>query len=191
MPRKFSEHEKDNIRKKLITACTDMWSKYGYKKTSVDELCQQVSISKGAFYLFYESKEALFCEVLCSIQQDIYETATRIISEQLNKSGVLEALRYVYRQYDRSNFLIDSSTADYIMLTNKLTPEQLTRIQAVSEQNRMLFLTVPGLRLKTTEELASSIIYSMIMTVKQKDVLPNHIETFDFLAEHLIDDIYE
>lgn len=45
------------------------WTQYGYKKTSVDELCRQAGISKGAFYLFFESKEALFCEVLCSVQE--------------------------------------------------------------------------------------------------------------------------
>ena len=66
MARSFTETEKENIRKRLLDACRQSWTQYGYKKTSVDELCQQAGISKGAFYLFFESKEALFCDVLCS-----------------------------------------------------------------------------------------------------------------------------
>ena len=56
MARSFSEREKENIRKSLIDICKQSWTQYGYKKTSVDEMCKQVGISKGAFYLFFESK---------------------------------------------------------------------------------------------------------------------------------------
>ena len=69
MSRSFTDYEKDNIRKSLLEACKQSWTQYGYKKTSVDELCKHAGISKGAFYLFFESKEALFCEVLCMVQE--------------------------------------------------------------------------------------------------------------------------
>lgn len=191
MPRSFSEHEKENIRKKLIAACTDSWTQYGYKKTSVDELCQRVSISKGAFYLFFDSKEALFCEVICSVQERIYDSASELIYAKPNRNGVVDALRYLYREYDRNNFLHDSSSADYITLTNRLLPDQLEKIQSLEHKNRMLFLDIPHLHRKLPEQLTVSIIYSLLMGVKQKDIMPNHIEVFDFLAEHIIDDLYE
>ena len=72
MARSFTEREKENIKRSLQEACKQSWTQYGYKKTSVDDLCKQVGISKGAFYLFFESKEALFCEVLCSVQEQIW-----------------------------------------------------------------------------------------------------------------------
>ena len=49
MPKIFSEREKENIIKGLLETCRQSWTQYGYKKTSVDELCRQVGISKGAF----------------------------------------------------------------------------------------------------------------------------------------------
>ena len=37
-----------------------------------------------------------------------------------------------------------------------------------------------------------SVIYSFIMNIKNKDILPhNHMETFDFMVDHLIDSLYE
>ena len=86
MSRSFTDYEKDNIRKSLLEACKQSWTQYGYKKTSVDELCKHAGISKGAFYLFFESKEALFCEVLCTVQEQICDTASEIMEKQKDKN---------------------------------------------------------------------------------------------------------
>ena len=63
MPKAFTEHEKDLISKRLTEQGYKLFSVYGLKKTSIEELAQAAGISKGAFYLFYESKEALFMDV--------------------------------------------------------------------------------------------------------------------------------
>jgi AcrR family transcriptional regulator len=63
MPKGFTEHEKELIRKRLIEQGYKHFSAYGLKKTNIEELAQAAQISKGAFYLFYESKEALFMDV--------------------------------------------------------------------------------------------------------------------------------
>lgn len=57
MARSFTEREKENIRKSLQEACKQSWTQYGYKKTSVDDLCKQVGISKGAFYFLLNRKK--------------------------------------------------------------------------------------------------------------------------------------
>ena len=81
MARSFTEREKENIKKSLQEACKQSWTQYGYKKTSVDDLCKQAGISKGAFYLFFESKEALFCDLLCSVQKEIQDAAWKVMEE--------------------------------------------------------------------------------------------------------------
>ena len=74
---------------------------------------------QGAFYLFFESKEALFCEVLCSVQEQLYHKASRMLEEQKNKYGAAEELKYIYREYDKNNFLNHSNSADFVILRNK------------------------------------------------------------------------
>jgi len=64
MPRPFSDHEKDLIRHDLLQQGYKLFAAYGLKKTSVEELARAAGISKGAFYLFYDSKEALFMDVV-------------------------------------------------------------------------------------------------------------------------------
>ncbi len=192
MARSFTEREKENIRKSLQEACKQSWTQYGYKKTSVDDLCRRAGISKGAFYLFFESKEVLFCEVLCSVQEQICNTAFKIIEEHKDKYGVAEALKFIYREYDENNFLYDSDSTDFTILMNKLSEEQAKKIEESNKMSQKLFLSQPYLKFKVDADLAMSVIYSLIMNMKNKDILPyDHAETFDFMVDHLMKSIYE
>ena len=192
MVRSFTEQEKENIRRSLKKACKQSWTQYGYKKTSVDELCRQVGISKGAFYLFFESKEALFCEVLCAVQKQISDEASRIIEEQKNKYGVAKALKFIYRQYDKNNFLYNSDSIDFTVLKNRLSEEQTKKIEESSKISQQLFYGQPYLKFKMEQDMAMSIIYSLIMNIKNKNLLPyDHTEIFDYMVDHLIDSLYK
>ena len=192
MARGFTEREKENIKKGLQDACKRSWTQYGYKKTSVDELCREAGISKGAFYLFFESKEALFCEVLCSVQEQIRQVASRAMEEQKDRYGAAKALKLIYREYDKNNFLYHSDSTDFTILMNKLSEEQAEKIRESNRMSRQLFTGRPYLKFKVDEDLALSVIYSLIMNIKNKDILPyNHMETFDFMVDHLIDGLYE
>lgn len=192
MARSFTEREKENIKKGLQDACKRSWTQYGYKKTSVDELCREAGISKGAFYLFFESKEALFCEVLCSVQEQIRQVASRAMEEQKDRYGAAKALKLIYREYDKNNFLYNSNTTDFTIFMNRLTEDQIKKIEASNNVNQLLFLDQPYLKLKVDADMAASVIYSLIMNIKNKDIFPcNHTETFDFMVDHLIDSLYE
>ena len=192
MARSFTEREKENIKRSLQEACKQSWTQYGYKKTSVDELCRQVGISKGAFYLFFESKEALFCEVLCSVQEQICNAALEIIEKHKGKYGVAEALKLIYREYDKNNFLYNSNNTDFTILMNKLSEEQFKKIEESNNRNQQIFTSQPYLKFKVDTNKALSVLYSLIMNIKNKDILPyNHVETFDFMVDHLIDSLYE
>ena len=69
MPKAFTERDKELIRARLIQAGDKQFSAYGLKKTNIDALARAARISKGAFYLFYESKEALFMDVAEVVEQ--------------------------------------------------------------------------------------------------------------------------
>src|SRR5512142_3186432 len=76
MPKGFSEQERTLIRQRLVEQGYHLFSAYGLKKTTVEELAAAAGISKGAFYLFYDSKEALFMDV-------IEETAEKRLRREL------------------------------------------------------------------------------------------------------------
>ena len=106
------------------------------------------------------------------------------------KAGVVNALKLIYRAYDENSFLYGSNGADYAILMRKVSESQAQEMMEASRLGQQLFLNHPVLKLKTTPEIAISVVYALIMGVKNKDVLPNHMEVFDYMAEHLVYDIY-
>jgi AcrR family transcriptional regulator len=64
MPKGFTDQEKVLINRRLLDEGYRLFSAYGLRKTNVEEIAAAAGISKGAFYIFYESKEALFMDVV-------------------------------------------------------------------------------------------------------------------------------
>jgi len=64
MPRAFKEEEKEKIRAKLLEAGRACFLRYGLKKTTIEDVVGPAGIAKSSFYLFFESKEALFVEAM-------------------------------------------------------------------------------------------------------------------------------
>lgn len=71
MPKGFSEREKLLIRSQLQEKGKELFGSYGLKRTNVEDLTKAVGISKGAFYLFYPSKEELLFELLKQVEADV------------------------------------------------------------------------------------------------------------------------
>ena len=64
MPRAFTEVEKEKIRERLFAAGRSCFTRYGLKKTTIDDLVRPAGIAKSSYYLFFESKESLYVEVM-------------------------------------------------------------------------------------------------------------------------------
>ncbi|MBN2049267.1 MAG: TetR/AcrR family transcriptional regulator [Spirochaetales bacterium] len=80
MSRAFSEKEKDEIRSHLLEVGRKLFSIYGLKKTSIDNVVAEAGISKGAFYSFYSMKELFFWDVLNSFEEEIREKFAGFLS---------------------------------------------------------------------------------------------------------------
>jgi len=81
MPRAFTGTEKEGIRAKLLETGLACFTRYGLKKTTIEDLVKPVKISKAAFYRFFDSKEALYAELLLerfpAMQRRIVERSLR------------------------------------------------------------------------------------------------------------------
>lgn len=60
MPRPFTEQERQRIGARLLQTARGAVAAGGFRRTTVATLARAAGISKGAFYRFFDSKEALF-----------------------------------------------------------------------------------------------------------------------------------
>jgi AcrR family transcriptional regulator len=58
------QQRSEETRSQIINSAVKMFSTHGYTAASVDMICKDAGISKGAFYHHFESKQALFLALL-------------------------------------------------------------------------------------------------------------------------------
>lgn len=123
---KFSDNEKEMIRQKLKQEGERLFTAYGIKKATVDEIVQATGIAKGSFYSFYSNKEHLYMDIAADLQLKMW----REMDEFLNKNQTLppreickQCFLWMFRELERYPMLkqADSETVEY--LYRKLPPE--------------------------------------------------------------------
>lgn len=192
MARSFSEKEKGSIREKLVLECEKSWSAFGYKKTNIDELCTRVGISKGAFYLFFDSKEALFCEVLDEIQGRLIVLVEGTISNAPNKMDICKMLKQIYLEYDKTNILAQRNSPDFISFLNRAPEAWKKKSQVMNDGFIMNTIFSANLKLKMEKEKAIGVFNALFAILTNKDTLGyNHFEVFCVLLDSVISEIYE
>lgn len=67
---------------------------------------------KGHFTVF-DTKEALFYQVIKETQENLYEIVEDRISQNQSKYGVAEALKEIYLEYSKSSFMYDTKNPDF------------------------------------------------------------------------------
>ncbi len=168
MPKAFSDKEKEVIRQQMREKGKRLFERHGLKKTSVVEITAAVGISKGAFYLFYESKEELFLELMEQMESDLRE---RILEYTLQPQEnarqhvrrILTSFLVIYDAYPLlKNF--DQSDFDYLM--RKLPAE---RLQAHMNRDTKFFDSLikkvkrEGIMLKVSPRVAMNLILSLFL----------------------------
>jgi len=103
---KFTESEKEEIRRTLLHKGKELFLKYGLAKTSIDDIVQACGIGKGSFYKFYSSKEELFYAIVKKEEQVRDQALGSLFQEQ--KSGtelVRSFFETCFRMADENPFL--------------------------------------------------------------------------------------
>lgn len=95
MPKKYTDEERRNIKLALMKAGGDCLSRYGVRRTTVDELVHLADIPKGTFYLFYPHKEALFLDMIRSYQDDV-DTLYPAMLAELDENHIVTSLTDVF-----------------------------------------------------------------------------------------------
>lgn len=149
MPR-FSSTEKQRIKARLWAEGERLFTAHGLKKVTIDELVAAVPIAKASFYTFYESKEALYFDLVLGLQQDIFAQLQALLAASAGQPGrkrVYEMFAAMYRLLPAHPILaqIDQGTVE--LLARKLPPECLAAFAAqnldaarVLEQNGIVFI---------------------------------------------------
>lgn len=123
---KFSDTEKEMIRQKLMQEGERLFTAFGLKKVSIDEIVRAAGIAKGSFYSFYTNKEHLYMDIAASLQEKMWLEMEEFLEKNRSlppRELCKQCFLWMFQELERYPMLrqADSETAEY--LYRKLPPE--------------------------------------------------------------------
>ncbi len=188
----FSEEEKQKLKVRLYEVCEISWQERGYKKTSINYLTTKVGISTGAFYLLFDNKEQLFSQTLKNVQEKLKLELEEILEAKPNRDGFQEAMKWMYREYDNRRYLYDFNNPDFQSFISKIPVEEIANLKVDSINYSEYIIEKADLSFKVEKQLAYDTIQALFYTVSIQDsILENKIETFNFILDNIICEIFD
>ena len=71
----------DNTKEKIISVATRIFSRFGFYKTSMDEIARTAHKAKGSLYYHFASKEALFTEVVAQELKNLKAELAMVVTD--------------------------------------------------------------------------------------------------------------
>jgi AcrR family transcriptional regulator len=176
MPKGFTESEKSWIRGRLVEEGGRQFALHGLKKTGVEELARAAGISKGAFYLFYESKEALFMDVVEEVEKRMRREMLAFIDTpgQNPRARLTALLKKAFSLFKTIPILRISTGSDYALLFRRVPTEKFQ--EHMLNDRRFLAELVSrcresGIPILVQPEQISGLLYPVVLAVLHQDEL--------------------
>lgn len=148
MPKRYSEEEREYIRKRLKEEAVSCMGQFGIRRTTVDEIVKRVNIPKGTFYLFYKSKELLLFDVIQEqhelINQKLYQEISRFSHEPFSVEKLTDVIFEFYKMTEEMPMFQLMDSQEIELLVRKLPREVVeAHLQDDTDSIQKLFSFLP------------------------------------------------
>ncbi|WP_428264647.1 TetR/AcrR family transcriptional regulator [Haliangium sp.] len=82
----------DDKRAAILDAAAALFSRYGYRRTSVDDVAGEAGIAKGTVYLYFDNKQALFAEVCRHVAHTFLDRAEAAVAQSGSVTETVQAV---------------------------------------------------------------------------------------------------
>jgi AcrR family transcriptional regulator len=189
MPRAFSKSERSAIRERLIASGQDLFARRGIRATTVEHLARDAGISKGAFYFFFPSKEALFFAIVEQVEDEIQGRLVAQVMESPHDALRL-LLRFSLSARDENPLFDVATSEEAVAVMRTMSPEEQERFlsrdiemtAALAER-----LDAAGVRMNASPTLLAGLLRALVFVGMHRDDIGPDVapEVEDFLVETL------
>lgn len=94
----MSEEAKDNIREEILNAASIAFNKFGYKKTTLDDIASLLNRGKSGIYYYFKNKDEVFQAVVVKESEIFKQKMHSLLSEKYDFGESIEV--YVKNRID-------------------------------------------------------------------------------------------
>ncbi len=131
--------DKDQYRKKIVIASGQIFSRYGFKKTTMDEIAKELKMGKSSVYYYFKSKEDIFEAVVlyeANVLRNELTKAIKSVESPVDKmkNYVFVRMKAFEKLSNYYNAIFDKNLAhfDFIeMIREKYDREELAILRLI------------------------------------------------------------
>lgn len=187
MPR-FTEHEKDAIRKKLFKKGEQLFVQHGIKKVTIEDLTKAVGIASGSFYSFFDSKESLYLEININMQNSIFSLLQDEIANKKHMTSK-ELAKYIIKCIiekfcvDPIFTMLDMETWNHI--SRKVSSDLLKR-HLEQDVQMIAFISQLGVEFRYSPEQTVKSIELLLLIARDTTNSSDYADAFSILVDGTI-----
>ena len=110
-----AEAKRQARRAEIVQAAQHLFSRRGYQATSITDVIEATGISRGTFYLYYDSKESLFLDVIDRFVRGIME-----VVEVVDPKGPDPTLQIYENMRRVVDFVFDNRDLSIVVMRESL-----------------------------------------------------------------------
>jgi AcrR family transcriptional regulator len=196
-PKIISEQDKNFQREKLISKGMELINIYGIRKTSVEDITTAAGMSKGSFYLNFESKEALFLEILNRFHNEWFTSAEKLLKDTPSELLRTKIKFFISNVFKSSDYLIIFKYHDEIMdLIKHAAINSHYALQNLLDMENKAYTHLIKLCGKDVSKVKPGVVYNymhlLYFAVANRDIIEEEhkSETFEAALEGLLKYIF-
>jgi len=181
-----SERAKQERRRQIMGAAKGVFAEAGYHGASIHAIIERAQIARGTFYLYFESKSAVFSSILDQAMTDLRARIHRIevddpkaLAPQIQlRTQIVDALDYVVRDRALALLLLSAGHTPDAEAAERLD-QFWAEIRSLLERAFQSGLEIKLLR-KVNPQLAAAAMLGMIRGVVEqlsRQPTPPSVET--------------
>ncbi|PKN76653.1 MAG: hypothetical protein CVU52_03775 [Deltaproteobacteria bacterium HGW-Deltaproteobacteria-10] len=118
------EKEKDNRRMLILNCARTLFFERGFKEVTVDEIAKCSELGKGSIYLYFNSKEEIYAQLLLNDLDIFHEQALALFDKKKTATESLFEFSCFY-----TDFFLNAPELFRILMTFMLYPDQMNLSQ--------------------------------------------------------------
>jgi AcrR family transcriptional regulator len=128
---KIKSEDHESKKAQILEAACVIFSKFGFKKTTLEDIADEAGLGKASIYYYYESKDSIFSAVIAKESESLLDILGNEVSSRKTAKGKIEAfIKARYEHFRGLKNLYRISTAmvkELLPLAQKVRKEYQER----------------------------------------------------------------
>jgi AcrR family transcriptional regulator len=121
--------EKDSRKKLILKSARALFFKKGFNKVTVDEIAKASELGKGSIYLYFDSKEEIYAQILLNDIDNFNRQVSALLDKENTASDLLTDFSNIY-----IDFFLSDSELFRILMAYMLQPAEMNLPEKLNAQ---------------------------------------------------------